>query len=204
VVLDGRSYYSPGYQVPIASFYFWQNGIRTKFYEYKIFQDDSMDIWHFGLRRVIPQVTVPLEVYPLAWRLSYDFVNNTLSANCATDPNSPTNATTPCMQGSFNPGSFFSFSINDTRTNTVSNLRAVDKDWAFSNDAPSFILRDVQPDDTLGDIAVRTAVTQKGNCTALKLCLARPTGMDMLAPLGLALLRQDGYAKLCTTPDGGY
>ena len=186
--------------MPVASFYFWQNNVRTEFFQYEISQGQDGDIWNFDLRQIISGVNVPEDVYPLAWSMSYDFVNNTVTANCASSPTTPTNATTPCMTGSFTQGSLLSLSIDDTRTNTTTNLRAVNTPWSFYDASPSYILREVNSDGSLGDIAVMTLVTKYSTCTLLQLCVASETGLDALAALGLTLLSQNDFALQCTTP----
>jgi hypothetical protein len=201
VILDGRSYDSPDDQVPLASFYFGQPSLRTKYYEYSITQDENdRNIWHFNLSAVEPTVTIPTQTYPLVRDLSYRLTNRTLSAVCADTPDTPSNATVPCMEGSFKDDDFLSFTVNDTRSNTVTKLRAVDKEWAPNpaDAAPSFILKEVNPDNSLGAVALRTAV--RGHRTSLKLCLARETGIDILAALGLTLLRQNDFSIISTTP----
>jgi hypothetical protein len=200
VVLSGRAYGAARQIVPMATFYYWQDGARTQYYQYSISQeDDDPDVWHFNLRTVTPNITIPTEAYPLVWQMSYNFLNNTITGNCATGPDTPKNGTVPCMNGSFDPDHFFAFSINDTRTNTVTKLRAIDKTYTLKSEHPAYVLRQVQPDNSLGNIFQKTTVTS-GKCSSLKVCSARSNGPEMLAPLGLALLAQDSYATACTTP----
>jgi len=109
------------------------------------------------------------------------------------------------MEGSFNDGEdALNLTINDLRTGIVTKLRAFDKGvWAPipADDAPSVLLKEVQPDNSLGSTVLRTAVTMQENCTRLKLCLAREKGIDLLAAVGLILKAQDNYAYICTTPN---
>jgi hypothetical protein len=201
VVLSGRAYGAARQIVPMATFYYWQNGARTQYYQYSISQeDDDPDVWHFNLRTVTPNITIPTEAYPLVWQMSYNFLNNTITGNCATGPDTPKNGTVPCMNGSFDPVNFFAFSIDDTRTNTVTKLRAIDKTYTLKSEHPAYILRQVQPDNSLGSIFQKTTVTSGSKCSSLKVCSARLNGPEILAPLGLALLAQDNYATACTTP----
>jgi hypothetical protein len=201
--MDGPRHGSPRSTVPLASFYFWQNGTRTEFYEYTISQDaDTPDLWSFDLRNVYPNAHVPTAVHPIVSSVSYQLGNNTMSAQCVTGPDPPTNTTTECMRGTFDPGRRLTFSITDTRAtvNATTNLRVVDSDWLFGTGAPSFVLREVPPDrpNELGDIIVQTAVTKWNRCSSLKVCLGRETGLEMIAPLGLVLLKQDDHADSCT------
>lgn len=89
-----------------------------------------------------------------------------------------------------------SFSLNDARTNTTSNMQAVDKDWQFKNDAPSVLLRDEN-----GEEVVRTDVTKLHNCRQLKVCVAKTSGPGGIFPIGLLLISQSDYAIECTTPE---
>jgi hypothetical protein len=184
--------------VPLASFYFGQPLHRTIQYEYGLTQDenDTSSIWHLRFSRAEPNATIPSER-----DITYRFDNKTVVASCAgvasnTDP--APNAITPCMEGSFRDDQYLSFTVNDTRTNTVTNLTAVDKEWAPipADDAPSYILKEAQS----GTIALRTAVTRGGHCNLLKLCLDMDRGVDLVA-VGLTLFRQDEYSKICTTPN---
>jgi len=198
VILEGRSYSSPANVMPRASFYFWQNGLRTKYYEYTLDQEDN--VWHFRFSQIEPGITVPTQVFPSVQDISYQLANQTLSGSCATDL--PPNALTPCMEGSFEEEGYLSFTINNTLIHTVTDLRAVDKFWVPSNpvdDAPGFILKEVEADNSLGQIMLRTAVTKPGQCGFLKLCAE--TDVNLLAAVGLTLLRQNEYATVCTTPN---
>jgi hypothetical protein len=200
-VLDGLSYNAPKSQLPLASFFFWENGVRNKYYEYSLSKDDiASNLWHFNLHRVEPHA--PVAVYPTVWNVSYQLVNNTVSANCAMGPEIPASATAECMHGTFDPGRRLAFSLSDTRipTNMTTKLRAIEDDWLFYKGAPRFILREVplnHPNE-LGDIMVQTVVTRPGRCRSLKVCLAREVGLEMITPLGLALLKQNDYAHKCT------
>lgn len=207
VILDGRPYYDSIKENPsVASFYFGQPGRRTEYYQYAMLQDDNdPTIWNLRLNGVtIPPDLDPV-YHPLAQDLSYRFANHSIAANCTTNTSSSA-ITIPCMEGSFSDGGkALNLTINDMRTGTVTKLRALDKGvWAPdpADDAPSVLLREVQPDDSLGSTDVlRTAVTMKGKCTRLKVCLAGERGIDLLAAVGLILKAQDRYAYVCTTPN---
>jgi len=164
--------------------------------------DNDTTIWHLRLSNVsIPPDLDPV-YHPLAQDLSYRFANHSVVATCTTNTSSSA-VTIPCMEGSFNDGeNALNLTINDLRTGIVTKLRALDKGvWApiAADDAPSVLLKEVQPDDSLGSEVLRTAVTMPGNCARLKLCLARERGIDLLA--GLILKAQDKYASTCTTPN---
>jgi hypothetical protein len=92
--------------------------------------------------------------------------------------------------------------LNDTRhINTEIKLRPVDKEWLYSNDAPSFALHYVKPNGQLGDLVMETAVTKRNHCELLKICLQAPAPtLDTVIPLGLALWAEDRYATYCYAP----
>jgi len=188
IILDGRAHNEPSYYPNTARFF--QGALPA--YTYDLFQS-SADDWSFNLRTIdAPDLNQSAPEYPSISNITYDFRDFTVSGNC-TSP--PSNATTQCISGSFNPNNFLSFSLHDLRTNATSNLRAVDKQWAFSNDAPSFILK-----DDSGAEVLRTDVTKYGDCTQLKICAAQDTGPGIIVPLALILIRQSEYAVICTSP----
>jgi len=209
VILDGRPFYNTIKENPsFASFYFGpQPGRRTEYYKYGMKQDDNdTTIWHLRLSDVSIPPDLDSIYHPLAQDLTYRFANHSIAATCTTNTSSSA-VSIPCMEGSFNDGgNTLNLIINDLRTGNVTKLRAVDKGvWVPpvpADDAPSMLLGEVQPDDSLGSIGVlRTAVTMQANCTRLKLCLARERGIDLLAAVGLILKAQDNYAYTCTTPN---
>ena len=91
--------------------------------------------------------------------------------------------------------------LNDTRTNTEIEVRPVDKEWLYPNDAPSFTLHEVRPNGQLGDMIMTSAVTRRDHPEALKICLQAPAPtLDVIVPLGLALWAEDRYATFCYAP----
>jgi hypothetical protein len=146
------------------------------------------------------QLAVPAELVPLVQSVSYDLDKSTLSAKCTTI-NDSSSEPTACMWGYFIRGNL-SFSLNNTIINAEVKLRPADKEWRYSDDAPSFSLHHVKPgSDQLGDMVMQTAVTKRNHCEILKICLRLPAPiLDIVVPLGLVLLAQDRYATYCTTP----
>ncbi|EJD37916.1 hypothetical protein AURDEDRAFT_173055 [Auricularia subglabra TFB-10046 SS5] len=69
-------------------------------------------------------------------------------------------------------------------------LHAIDRDWQYSDDAPSMILRD----EATGESVLRTAVTKPGDCTQLKVCVHTTNEARMLVPIGLLLIFQEKWA----------
>ena len=79
----------------------------------------------------------------------------------------------------------------------------------MSNAPPALILREQdRVSGALSNIVLRTAVVKPHDCTELKVCLAglhdgREGSLvmaEVLAPLGVLLMRQTDYAVECTTP----
>ncbi|KAJ7809865.1 hypothetical protein B0H14DRAFT_2607757 [Mycena olivaceomarginata] len=190
VVLNGLSFTSPRDATPVASFYFRQpNGNLEKQYDYGLTQDGTnQSLWHFAL---LPAFQPLIQIQSV----TYDFDNFTFVSTC------PGN-TSQCSQGSFKDTGVLELSITDPFNSTIAHLRAVDKGWDYgkSDDAPSYILKQVEADGSLGNVVVRTAVTQPEHCNSLKLC-ANNADIATLAPVGLTLFRQNEYSKVCSTPN---
>ena len=94
-----------------------------------------------------------------------------------------------------------SFALNTTGGQQAM-LVAREDEWLFPDAAPGLTLFDESGADVL-----RTAVTKRGDCTQLKVCVAGPPGRsaaavqpEVLAPLGLILMRQINYAAYVTQP----
>ena len=160
---------------------------------------------------------------PTLQSVEYNFVTNEVSGNC-TIPSSPTNfngntTTFPCMHGTFDQGQHLYFNItsqvplNNTldanaTSSFTSQLGIQDSPWTFWNQAPSLILHQLDPQtNALGPVVLRTAVSKPHDCTELKVCLSgvdgragSQVGAEVLAPLGIVLMRVDDYGITCTTP----
>ncbi|KAF7349424.1 hypothetical protein MSAN_01732300 [Mycena sanguinolenta] len=190
VILNGLFFSSPNNEAPVASFYFRQpNGTLQKQYDYNLTNDAvNPSIWYFSL---LPGSDSAAQIQ----NVTYDLDNLIFVATC------PGN-TTQCTQGTFQDAGYLSFLISDKASNaTVADMRAVDTDWDYGrhwDDAPSYILREVNADGSLGSVVVRTAVTEPGHCTILKLC-ANDASIATLAPVGLTLYAQNKYSVVCTT-----
>ncbi|KAF7338824.1 hypothetical protein MSAN_02205100 [Mycena sanguinolenta] len=192
VVLNGLFFNSPANEAPIASFYFRQpNGTLQKQYDYNLTNDAvNPSIWYFSLLSGSGSAAQIQNV-------TYDLNNFTFVATC------PGNAT-QCTKGTFQDAGYLSFLILDEASNaTIANLKTVDRDWDYghhSDDAPSYILKEVDADGSLGNVVVRTAVTEPGHCTTLKMC-ANDASISTLAPVGLTLYAQNKYSVVCSTPN---
>ncbi|KAJ7906465.1 hypothetical protein B0H13DRAFT_1619348, partial [Mycena leptocephala] len=188
IVLTGLSFNSPSTAIPTATFSVRQNGILENQYQYGLTNDAvNVSIWRFG-----PSPEQPLADGQI---ITYNLDNSSLVATCAGN-------TGQCTQGSFasEEKGFLSFDLTNSVNPANVKLRAVDPDWASPNndDAPSFILKEVQPDGNLGEVVMRTAVIQ--HCTLLKVC-ANGATVEILAPVGLTLMKQNAFGKVCTTPN---
>lgn len=150
----------------------------------------------------VSQGVVPADLQPNIQSVSIASTekSNSISAQCAMAVNS-TMVPVPCMTGTYQISPYLNFSLQDSGNTTY--LRAVNKEWQFSDDAPSFVLRYSSPDprQPLGGIAIQTAVTERNHCEVLKVCLgSRKLGFDILAPLGVAFISQNTFAAYCTQP----
>ena len=223
-ILDGKSYDDARYVVDKA--YFYQANSPNSLFTYELINPDDDDVWLFKLRTWdTPQSSIPLNMYPTLQSVQYQFINQTLTGNC-TVPTSPIdNGTTSqaCMTGTFDPGSYIPFNVtsnvplNTTFAGayvptTTSQLRSVDEQWSYKHQRPTLILKEVDSENALQDTILRTGLTRPRDCTEMKVCLAGSkkypagfVGAEVMAPLGLIMLRQADYAIYCTTPDsGGY
>lgn len=205
VVLDGAGYRDPRYVPDLAQFSLGRARGGAPLFSYDLDQID-VDVWTFAFRAFdAPEESIPPAFMPALRSIAYNFVDFSVNGTCAT----PGGNDTLCVTGTFDPGNFMSFDLfaNTTGTRVHAPSRIADREWAFRDDAPSLILRTVEGDGTLGDTIMRTAVTKKGDCTKLKICVdgdseddASAVGASVLVPLGLILARQGDYAIHCTTP----
>lgn len=177
-----------------ASLYFSQNGVRTKYAEYRVMTGGGFTNLTYrtpmamGNMPAVPYATPPSNLQPTVYQVQYNLNTNTMSATCFASGSVSNTTATKCMEGSYDPKNHFAMSINDTRVNTLTYLRATEKTWFSGRDEPSFTLKDVQSDGTLGKIAVETVGTDD-YCGTVKLCLARGSDLDMMVPLGLTLAK---------------
>jgi hypothetical protein len=109
VVFDSPTYNSPNNTPSLASFYYYQNNIRTKYFQYNLIRGNTNESFYFDFLGVVPGVLIPAENYPLVWRTHYQLTNNTLSGSCASNSSTPSNETIPCLIGTFDPGKYLSY-----------------------------------------------------------------------------------------------
>lgn len=124
------------------------------------------------------------------------------------------------MSGTFDPGNRLFFNVTSAvplNTTLAADAASVprattllgipDNMWD-QHSAPALKLQRRDPETgDLGDLVLRTTVTRPKDCTELKVCIAGPSGRvggvvsaEVLAPLGLMLMRQADHAKECTIP----
>ncbi|KAF9008308.1 hypothetical protein BDQ17DRAFT_1539525 [Cyathus striatus] len=205
VVLTGLSY---RFQSSIASFYFRPSEFNlTKEFTFNYFLspniNGSSSIRNLYFGEVNPNLNIHEDLLPSSRDLIFNLGNNTVLGKCIDPALNSTEVTyRPCMTGNFTVEGFLTFAIEDMLTNAIIHLRAQDRQWLFSSDAPSFILRYVEHDSSLGPTALQTAVTRRNFCDTLKVCVSSgmAPGFDVIAPLGLALIMQDRYADTCMEP----
>jgi hypothetical protein len=169
-----------------ASLYFMQNGVRTMYAEYSFMSTNTtLTLTYHTPMPANSVATPPANLQPTVYQVHYSLVENTVSATCFQAGSTNNTATIQCMEGSYNPTNF-SFTLNDTRTNTTYHMQATEETWFSGSNEPSFTLKDVQSDGQLGPIAMET-VSGSTTCATVGLCLSRGSEPDMLVPLGLAL-----------------
>lgn len=201
----------------------------TQLFTYEIANPDNGDDWYFSVRTWdTPQSSIPLDFYPTLQSVHYNFASLTIDGNCTlpTSANAIGNAggnttTVPCMSGTFDPGAHLHFNVasavplNSTLAssypasvpNATAQLAIPDNGWAFGSYAPALRLMEQDSNGTLGHLVLKTTVTKPHDDTELKVCVSGPEGRqgptvqpEVLAPLGLVLMRQADYALYATQP----
>ncbi|KAI0699138.1 hypothetical protein BC835DRAFT_1412805 [Cytidiella melzeri] len=219
-ILDGKAYNGPSYVKDVA--YFYLNGKNNVQFTYEISNPGDDDQWYFRLQKWnVDQLSIPVDAYPTLQSVGYNFADNTVTGNC-TVPSSPSvftnnTSTRPCVTGTFDQGNQFFFNITssvplnntadaDTTQSFSSALAATDSPWFVNNAPPALVLREQEPSSGSNNV-LRTAVARPHDCTELKVCIAGVQGREgsqvmaeVLAPLGVVLMRQSDHAVECTTP----
>ncbi|KAH8106304.1 hypothetical protein BXZ70DRAFT_431326 [Cristinia sonorae] len=220
-LLDARSFKDPADTPDVVRFY--QTSTNQLLFTYDVNDGTDTNLFMFSLRQFdTPQSLIPVNQYPTLQHIQYDFLDTTLSGDCtvSTFAGSFNTTNSPCMTGTYNPNEWLSFNITSSvplngtdpstpvpSSNTL--LRTVDKEWSLSDlIAPALILRTVDPltDQLTDQTVLRTAVTKRGDCSLLKVCLAGMThsgslvGAEVLAPLGFIMFREVDHARVCTLP----
>lgn len=194
-ILEGLSYAN---ESSLLTLYYAQQGNSR--YQYSMSQQDNSAIWSLELLGNPGRFAraVPTNFSSFVQSVMYDLDKSTLSATCTTTDSSGDSI--GCLRGTFALDAF-AFYLNDSRVNTETILRPTDREWMYSDDAPSFTLHYVQKDGQLGSVVMQSAVTKRNHCELLKICLQVPAPtLDVIVPLGLALWAEDHYATYCNTP----
>ncbi|KAF8967420.1 hypothetical protein BDZ97DRAFT_1916712 [Flammula alnicola] len=187
-------------QTPIASFYYPVTGSAAKrdfYFNYALITNATGPVSSQVLVYNGPPDLGLSPVRPSIVSISYNLADKTLSAYCQNTPA----LTGPCAMGNYSTTPYLSFLVRDAQTGAKTRLRAQDKEWQFSDDAPSFVLKVQNSDGGLGAIAIQSAVTQRNHCENLKICLSSGTpDFATLVPLGVILMAQDAYSEYCLRP----
>ncbi|KIP01336.1 hypothetical protein PHLGIDRAFT_131293 [Phlebiopsis gigantea 11061_1 CR5-6] len=202
VILDGTSYYDASYVVPRAYFYINSPSASepTQLFTYELSNPGDGDTWLFGLRSFDePQFSIPLDSYPTLQQIYYNYNTLTVAGNCTIPDSIASNTSTttiPCVSGTFDPGARLTLSLNSS----------VPLNSTLSTAYPSGV--EVDAEGNLGHLVLKTTVTKPRDATELKVCVAGALGREagtvaaeVLAPLGVALLRQDDFARYATQPN---
>jgi hypothetical protein len=184
-------------QTPTASFYFpsqTNNSVLEFYFDYSLVANTTVTPGNLGSQFLVFDAPLPGSSFipPDILSITYDVQKQAISANCAKGL---------CAFGNYSTAPYLSFTLQDSRTGTITKLRAVNKEWKFPDDAPSVVLRYSDAGDKPGGIALQSAVTQRDHCETLKVCLSsRTPDLATLAPLGVLLMAQQTYAGYCLRP----
>lgn len=222
-ILDANAPTDPAFM--LTSAYFYAAGGRNPLFAFEL-EPDANDntIFNFQIRKwYTHQPDIPLLMYPTLQVVSYDFSNETFTANCTlpTSPTDPSGTSQECATGLFDVGDWVPFNItSNIPLNTTfagapvpsvsSMMRTYDKHWWYSDAAPSMILEQIDDDNNLVRTVLRTATTKPSDCTELKVCLAGTggypgsvVGAEVMAPLGVLLMAQAVSGSVCSSEAGG-
>ena len=140
---------------------------KVHYFDYVMTNDPRATTQTLSFAGAVSQGVIPADLHPNIQSISITFPgkSNSISAQCATTVNSTT-VPVPCMTGTYQISPYLSFSLQDS--GNITYLRAVDKEWQFVDDAPSFVLRysSSDPRQPLGGIAIQTAVTERDHSSA--------------------------------------
>jgi len=194
VVLDGRSYKQP-LSVPDTA-HFYTSESQQPLFTFEFEQSNlSSAVFRFRGFDTAP-TTLSSELVPALQSISYDFYTRRLTGTC-------NNITGSCLDGTFDAGHLtVDISSNITGTSVRSRSQSEHKQWIWSKDEPSFILRSVADDGTLGQKILQTDIPKVRDCTLLKVCLDGSgrdlVGPEVLAPLGIILSKQVSHSNKCS------
>lgn len=168
-------------------------------FEYEMYQVSS-DIWSFGLSSINSSVLMgnpSAQGYPMISNITYSLSDSTFSGNCTSTTSADVTTATPCLQGTFTDKSRLTFDMTDTRSNTTTDLTAVDDRWLYPWSPPSALLK-----NTDGSQAVLTTTKEVNQCESLRTCANNLDGPTAFVPIGLLFIQQIQYALDCRGPMG--
>jgi hypothetical protein len=88
--------------------------------------------------------------------------------------------------GTYDENPYLTFSVSTASPPTRIFTRTEAREYAFSDDAPSFSLRFANPDGSLTDrTLLRSAVTKRNSPNELKVCSNAAASAEVLGPLSL-------------------
>ena len=108
--------------------------------------------------------------------------------------------------GRYAESPFLSFAINSTTsTQPITYLQAESREYAYSNDAPSFSLRRAESFGAstrpTGSIVLRSALTKRNEPHVLKVCVnSTIPSTEILAPLGVAMVALNHFSLFIARP----
>jgi len=192
--------------VSTASFYYSTVGQQSKrafYYNYTLTANKTgAQNWQtLSLDETSLSPAMPPDIVHISYNMTGNS-NNYFEAECMHNA-SHSSAVKPavCGWGRYNTTPYLSFAITELVGGGFTQLRAVDKEWRFVNDAPSVVVRFEGLNGKLGRIAIQSAVTQRNHCGKLKVCLpSRNLTLVDIVPLGVILEAQEAFAQYCTRP----
>ena len=192
--------------ISTASFYYSTDGQRSKrafHYNYTLTANHtSAQNWQtLSLNGTSLFPETQFDIVHISYNMTGNS-NNYFEAGCMRNISHPSAAKPAmCGRGQYNTTPYLSFAITELAGGGFTQLRAVDKEWRFPDDAPSVVVSFEGSDGKLGDIAIQSAVTQRNHCNTLKLCLpSRNPTLANLVPLGVILEAQETFSQYCTRP----
>lgn len=220
-ILDAKTFSQPKNITDAAYLY---DTVTNRFlYTYEITNPNNDSIWYFRLRDWnVDQANISLKEYPTLQSVGYNLADNTITGNCTlpSPSNSASNITTSsCVSGTFDPGDHLFFNItsavplnNTVNTNAIQRTTTMLKNkgnvWTFHDGHPVVSLHQADAvSGKLGHVVLRTSISPRSDPTELKACLSGvdgwegvQAGAEVMAPLGIVLMKQADFATWDTTP----
>ena len=183
-------------QIPTVSFYYrsqTNSSVPEFYFNYSLVANKTATTGNINSQFLVFNAPLGSSIIsPDILAITYDIQTQAISANCAEGL---------CAFGNYSTAPYLSFTLQDLGTGSITQLRAVDKEWKVPDDAPSTSLRYLNMGDKQGGIALQSTVVQPNHCERLKVCISsRTPDFATLAPLGILLMAQKTYAEYCLQP----